>query len=1768
MKDEPIQHELSNGVNMTLTCEERLEAEIAERRRLEAALRQSEERLRSITSSIPMGMFVLDPEGVITLSEGKGLTALGLKPGQVVGESIFDVYKDFPQVLADCRRALQGETLATIVDVGNQVFETSYQPIYDANHQLTGVMGIANDVTERLRAEASLRDQQAYLRQIIDLIPGFVFAKDRNGRFTLVNKAVADAYGTTVEALTGRLESEFSPNAKEAAYFHAADVAIMDSLQEKLIPQEKITDTAGNVRWLQTIKRPIIDKHGVSNEIMGVATDITLQKEVEDALRESETRLRAEQKLFTGGPAVVFRWVAADNWPVDYVSPNLLTQFGYQPEDLLTGHIPYASIVYPDDLMRVASEVAQYTEEGRETFEQSYRLIRADGQVRWIYDFTVILRNEQGQVTHYAGYILDLTERHETEIALREREAFLQQVLDTIPQAVFWKNTQSVYLGCNQNFARDAGFSSPQEVVNKTDYDMVWTKEQADAFRLIDQQVIESDAPQLNYVQPIEQPDGKQVWLETSKVPLHDANGKVIGLLGLYEDVTEHKTADQLLRESEQRLTSLVQQTPLAVIEWNKNFEVSEWNLAAEKIFGYSRQEALGRHATFFIPLEYHAHVDAVWQGLLSQTGGTRSTNGNVTKDGRFIVCDWYNSPLINANGETTGVVSIVEDITERKKLDEAFRQSEAQFRSLFEQSADAILLLEDGIFTDCNQATVQMMRAKDKAQFLSLHPSVLSPEIQPDGRSSGEKADEMIRIALEKGSNRFEWMHRRVDGEDFRVEVLLTSIAIGERRALHTVWRDITERKEAEDQLTRLATIIEATSDFVGIANPDGKALYMNRAGRQMIGIGETEDITNIPISEFTPDRMVPVIMNQGFPTAIKDGRWRGESGLKHRNGQEIIVSQVIISNKDQAGNLQFLATIARDITEQKRNEEELQKLTSAVEQSENLVLITNKDGIIEYVNHGFEKLTGYTKKFAIGKTPRILKSGKHDQAYYKTLWDTILAGKPHYGVSINRKKNGEFYYEEKTITPIRNHAGEITHFLSTAQDITRRLQLEQEIRDSLERRGRQVQLSTQVAQEIAAAANLEDLYQRIVTQVKEQFGYYHAQLLQYNPALDTLDLVVGYGEVGDKMLALHHSIPMGIGLIGTAASTGQSVLRADVSTDASWQTNNLLPDTKGELVVPIKLGERVLGVLDVQSDTVGALTPDDQLVLEGLCGQIAIAIGNTLLRQEMEVRIQELNALQNYMTREGWQNYRADKHTKGYRFDHTGLQPLLSLPVPQTNGKSVVAELEKPAGTLDNARLVSKPLVIRGGEIGVLAIQDDPERPLSPDEQQLLEAISLQVSEALEAARLFEQTQDALNEQERLSAELETVAQVSTAASTILEVDTLLQSVVDLTKSSFVLYHAHIYLLDSTNEKLILKAGAGKVGRLMVLEGREIPILADSLVARAARIRQGVIENDVRKTVDFLPNPLLPNTRSEMAIPMIVGEKLVGVLDLQSDKVGFFTEESLRTQKTLASQIAVAVENAKLYDQQVQTTEKLRDVDRLKSEFLASMSHELRTPLNSIIGFADVLLEGLDGDLNERMEEDVRLIRESGRHLRELIGDILDMSKIEAGKMELRYEDIDLHQLANDIVATAGPLASSKSLGLYLDLNPDVTSIEADRTRLRQVLWNIVGNAIKFTERGSVTLMMEMQEQSLLVAIKDTGIGIKQEDIPIVFEQFRQIDGSLNRSVGGTGLGMPITKKLVELHGGEIWVESAPGKGTTFWFRLPRYRPTKPTTASLPAL
>jgi PAS domain S-box-containing protein len=304
----------------------------------------------------------------------------------------------------------------------------------------------------------------------------------------------------------------------------------------------------------------------------------------------------------------------------------------------------------------------------------------------------------------------------------------------------------------------------------------------------------------------------------------------------------------------------------------------------------------------------------------------------------------------------------------------------------------------------------------------------------------------------------------------------------------------------------------------------------------------------------------------------------------------------------------------------------------------------------------------------------------------------------------------------------------------------------LRDQIQSSMTRRGYQVQVSTEIAQEISAASELGALFQRVVTVVKERLGYYHTQLLRYDPGRDAVVLIAGYGETGAKMLATSHKMEMGRGIIGTAAASGEAVLRPNLADDPDWQPNPLLPETKGEIAVPIKLGDQILGVLDVQSSQANALGDDDRLLLEGLCGQIAIAMEQTRLREEMAERLAEINRLYRAMSHEGWQAFRqAGSLPEGFVYDQLGVTNV-------TNAQ------------LNEELFSNVQMAVPGGEVlGSLMVEDDPLRPFSSDDQAFLQQISEQIALALESARLFEQNQTALAETEslyQLSAVLNTAA------------------------------------------------------------------------------------------------------------------------------------------------------------------------------------------------------------------------------------------------------------------------------------------------------------------------------------------------------------------------------------------------------------------------
>ena len=272
-------------------------------------------------------------------------------------------------------------------------------------------------------------------------------------------------------------------------------------------------------------------------------------------------------------------------------------------------------------------------------------------------------------------------------------------------------------------------------------------------------------------------------------------------------------------------------------------------------------------------------------------------------------------------------------------------------------------------------------------------------------------------------------------------------------------------------------------------------------------------------------------------------------------------------------------------------------------------------------------------------------------------------------------------------------------------------------------------------------------------------------------------------------------------------------------------------------------------------------------------------------------------------------------------------------------------------------------------------------------------------------------------------------------------------------------------------------------------------------------------------------------------------------------------FTQDDLSVLQILGDQVAIAIDNARSYELSQQAVSEMREIDQIKTQFLANMSHELRTPLNSIIGFSRVILKGIDGPITDLQQQDLTAIYNSGQHLLGLINDVLDLAKIEAGKMELSFDEINIADIITSVMSTASGLVKDKSIKLVRNIQGEIPAVRADAIRVRQVLLNLLSNAAKFTDEGEIVVDALVQpgpagQAEILISVTDTGPGISPQDQEKLFQAFSQVDNSPTRKTGGTGLGLSISQQLIQMHGGQIGVHSALGKGSTFYFTLPIYR------------
>jgi signal transduction histidine kinase len=466
----------------------------------------------------------------------------------------------------------------------------------------------------------------------------------------------------------------------------------------------------------------------------------------------------------------------------------------------------------------------------------------------------------------------------------------------------------------------------------------------------------------------------------------------------------------------------------------------------------------------------------------------------------------------------------------------------------------------------------------------------------------------------------------------------------------------------------------------------------------------------------------------------------------------------------------------------------------------------------------------------------------------------------------------------------------------------------------------------------------------------------------------------------------------------------------------------------------------------------------------------------------------------------------------------------------------------------------IICAPILITDSVWGVLTVQFDKTREFTGEDVKLVQNLADSAAVAINNARFIQETEQARDEATQLyeiteqlasSPDMETVLDLIAAKSVELlgcEASGIFEY--DPVKDGLTAARTFNFPTDWV-ESLFFRPGEATPG--MAFQQRQPVWTRDRFSDPTLLISNPESEEAVRKA----------GVGGAASVPIIIRDQIYGALNILFYEPHDFTDNEIQLLQTLADSAAVAIGNARFIEETQQAREEAEEANRTKSEFLANMSHELRTPLNAIIGYSEMLQEEAEDLENEEFEEDLERINGAGKHLLGLINDVLDISKIEAGAMDIYLETFPIAPMIQDVVTTMQPLVAKNSNSLEVDCPDTVGSIHADTTKVRQGLFNLLSNASKFTEQGTISLKVSREtddgEEWINFAVADTGIGMTEEQMGRLFEAFAQAEASTTRRFGGTGLGLAITRHFCEMMGGTVLVESEEGKGSTFTMKLP---------------
>ncbi len=719
-----------------------------------------------------------------------------------------------------------------------------------------------------------------------------------------------------------------------------------------------------------------------------------------------------------------------------------------------------------------------------------------------------------------------------------------------------------------------------------------------------------------------------------------------------------------------------------------------------------------------------------------------------------------------------------------------------------------------------------------------------------------------------------------------------------------------------------------------------------------------------------------------------------------------------------------------------------------------------------------------------------------------------------------------------------------------------------------------------------LAGTSSLDfaEVSKRTVEALQRSMGFEYIALFLVNDDHETVELYATSGRVAEG--ERNARIKIGHGIVGSAVASGVLLNIADVLQDSRHLPG--ISNTRSEMCVPLRVGERVIGAIDLQSPRVGAFSANDELLVATVAGQWAVILDNAQLYAAKRRRLDEitvlfevaragastldlnqvfdrmLDAIRHMLRFDAFEFILYDAATgllrtqAAYGFEPGSVHDDLKMGegvvgwVAQARQSLLIGDVAQDsrylAGPSNTRSELAVPLIAGERFVGVMNVESPQLDAFTPDDEQLLTALASQLAVIIVNARLYEETQQRL-------AEVSTLYSFAEKLSSSLDLPELLDLIVTTLRRVLNCRGVSISLLMPETQTLEIRAAAGlqdkwrQSAKLKVGEG---------ISGRVAATATPLYVPDARSLPDFIFFD--PVVRSLLVVPLMVKDRVIGTLAIDQAVPDAFEKDDERLLVIAAAQAAVAIENAQLYaalkeraDKLEKAYKELQELDKLKDELVQNVSHELRTPLTFIKGYVELMLEQDMGPLNEVQRESLSIVAEKTNALTRLVSDIIFLQQIERESLDLALHS--LRDVANMALHSCEVTAANAGIALRLDAPAVVAPIAIDRDRINQVFDNLLGNAIKFSPRGgTITIGVEDIGDYLRLSVADTGVGIPSDKLKRVFERFYQVDGSATRRFGGAGLGLAIARRIVESHGGEIWVESEMGHGSRFVFTLPK--------------